>query len=287
MVVSIDVMERCKSEARTLKMLSTEIPVLQIKNIKKRFGDLEVLKGIDLDVRKGEVIGIIGPSGSGKSTLLRCINYLEVPNEGEIWLDGKLLGGDRTGSRLLNLILRRREKELVLHRAEVGMVFQQFNLFPHLTVLDNIIEAPISVRKVQKKEVVALAETLLANVGLIDKRDVFPSQLSGGQKQRVAIVRALAMHPKVMLFDEPTSALDVELIGEVLEVIKGLAEKGMTMLIVTHEIAFAKEVTNQVIFMDDGLIIEQGKPQTVLESPTHERTRSFLRRILGKNGSRE
>ena len=226
MVVSIDVMERCKSEARTLKMLSTEIPVLQIKNIKKRFGDLEVLKGIDLDVRKGEVIGIIGPSGSGKSTLLRCINYLEVPNEGEIWLDGKLLGGDRTGSRLLNLILRRREKELVLHRAEVGMVFQQFNLFPHLTVLDNIIEAPISVRKVQKKEVVALAETLLANVGLIDKRDVFPSQLSGGQKQRVAIVRALAMHPKVMLFDEPTSALDVELIGEVLEVIKGLAEKG-------------------------------------------------------------
>ncbi|SDF62434.1 amino acid ABC transporter ATP-binding protein [Sporolituus thermophilus] len=239
--------------------------MISIKNVHKKFGALHVLKGVNLHVNEQEVVVIIGPSGSGKSTLLRCINYLEQPTEGEIIVDGIPL----TGEVNINKV-----------REEVGMVFQRFNLFPHMTVLDNITLAPTVVRKMAKAEAEKIALDLLAKVGLADKAHAYPEQLSGGQQQRVAIARALAMRPKVMLFDEPTSALDPEMIKEVLDVMKTLANEGMTMVVVTHEMGFAREVGDRVIFMDEGRIIEEGAPEELFTNAKEERTRSFLSKIL-------
>jgi len=239
--------------------------MINTKNLHKSFGDLEVLKGIDLDVEAGEVVVLIGVSGSGKSTLLRCLNFLEIPNEGEIKIDG----------RQVNL----KKDDLSNVRAEVGMVFQHFNLFPHKTVLENITEAPIIVKKVKKEQAEKKARVILEKVGLLDKADVYPSKLSGGQKQRVAIARALAMEPKALLFDEPTSALDPELVGEVLQVMKDLANEGMTMVVVTHEMKFAKEVADRIIMLDEGSIIENADPDTFFNHSTNERTRQFLEMV--------
>ena len=239
--------------------------MIDIENLRKSFGDVEVLKGIDLTIKEKEVVVIIGPSGSGKSTLLRCMNYLEEPTSGKVSVDGIVLDGEANINKV---------------REEVGMVFQRFNLFPHMTVLDNIMLAPIKVRHSTKAEAEDTARKLLARVGLADKADAYPSQLSGGQQQRVAIARALAMKPKVMLFDEPTSALDPEMVGEVLDVMRKLAEEGMTMVIVTHEMGFAREVGDRLLFVDDGRIIEQGDPQEVFEHPQEERTRLFLSTVL-------
>jgi len=240
--------------------------MISIKALTKDFGSLRVLKGVNLEVSAREVVVVIGPSGSGKSTLLRCINYLEQPTGGEIVVDGICLEPD---SKKINLV-----------RTEVGMVFQRFNLFPHLTVKENITLAPVRVRKLSAAEADLLATELLAKVGLADKAAAYPEQLSGGQQQRVAIARALAMRPKVMLFDEPTSALDPEMIQEVLDVMKTLALEGMTMVVVTHEMGFAREVGDRVIFMDDGLIVEEGTPQQFFECPREERTKAFLSKIL-------
>ncbi|MDD4690843.1 MAG: amino acid ABC transporter ATP-binding protein [Eubacterium aggregans] len=250
--------------------------MVKVKNIKKHFGDLEVLKGIDLEVVQGEVVCIIGPSGSGKSTMLRCLNRLERISDGEIYIEDELMEKRKNDhdiehidpSKLQNLC------------CDLGMVFQNFNLFPHLTVIDNITIAPRIVRKQDAKEIEARAVELLDMVGLADKKDEYPVRLSGGQQQRVAIARALAMNPKIMLFDEPTSALDPELVGEVLNTMKELANDGMTMLIVTHEIGFAREVADRVIFMDDGVICEEGTPEEVLGNPKEDRTKSFLNKIL-------
>ena len=239
--------------------------MIDIENLRKSFGDVEVLKGIDLTIKEKEVVVIIGPSGSGKSTLLRCMNYLEEPTSGKVSVDGIVLDGEANINKV---------------REEVGMVFQRFNLFPHMTVLDNIMLAPIKVRHITKAEAEDTARKLLARVGLADKADAYPSQLSGGQQQRVAIARALAMKPKVMLFDEPTSALDPEMVGEVLDVMRKLAEEGMTMVIVTHEMGFAREVGDRLLFVDDGRIIEQGDPKEVFEYPQEERTRLFLSKVL-------
>ena len=239
--------------------------MIEIKGLKKSFGTHEVLKGIDLTIKDKEVVVIIGPSGSGKSTLLRCMNYLEEPTSGEVSVDGIVLDGEANINKV---------------REEVGMVFQRFNLFPHMTVLQNIMLAPIKVRHVAKQEAEETARKLLARVGLADKADAYPSQLSGGQQQRVAIARALARKPKVMLFDEPTSALDPEMVGEVLDVMRKLAEEGMTMVIVTHEMGFAREVGDRLLFVDDGRIIEQGDPKEVFEHPKEERTRLFLSKVL-------
>ena len=239
--------------------------MIDIENLHKSFGDAHILKGIDLHIKEKEVVVIIGPSGSGKSTLLRCINYLERPTSGTVSVDGIILGSEAN----INDV-----------RKEVGMVFQRFNLFPHMTVLQNIMLAPIKVRHVAKQEAEETARKLLARVGLADKADAYPSQLSGGQQQRVAIARALAMKPKVMLFDEPTSALDPEMVGEVLDVMRKLAEEGMTMVIVTHEMGFAREVGDRLLFVDDGRIIEQGDPKEVFEHPKEERTRLFLSKVL-------
>ncbi|RGS73138.1 amino acid ABC transporter ATP-binding protein [Mitsuokella sp. AF21-1AC] len=239
--------------------------MIAIENLKKSFGEVEVLKGIDLDIKEKEVVVIIGPSGSGKSTLLRCMNYLEQPTSGKVSVDGIVLDGEANINKV---------------REEVGMVFQRFNLFPHMTVLQNIMLAPMKVRHIKKEEAEETAKTLLARVGLADKADSYPNQLSGGQQQRVAIARALAMKPKVMLFDEPTSALDPEMVGEVLDVMRKLAEEGMTMVIVTHEMGFAREVGDRLLFVDDGRIIEQGDPKEVFEHPQEERTRSFLSKVL-------
>ena len=239
--------------------------MIDIENLRKSFGDVEVLKGINLTIKEKEVVVIIGPSGSGKSTLLRCMNYLEEPTSGEVSVDGIVLDGEANINKV---------------REEVGMVFQRFNLFPHMTVLDNIMLAPIKVRHITKAEAEDTARKLLARVGLADKADAYPSQLSGGQQQRVAIARALAMKPKVMLFDEPTSALDPEMVGEVLDVMRKLAEEGMTMVIVTHEMGFAREVGDRLLFVDDGRIIEQGDPKEVFEHPQEERTRLFLSKVL-------
>ncbi|MBQ6006808.1 MAG: amino acid ABC transporter ATP-binding protein [Selenomonadaceae bacterium] len=239
--------------------------MIEIKGLKKSFGDLHVLKGIDLHIDEREVVVIIGPSGSGKSTLLRCINFLEEPTGGTITVDGIPL--DSTAN--INKV-----------REEVGMVFQRFNLFPHMTVLDNITLAPLKVRKMEKSRAQQTAQDLLDRVGLGDKADAYPNQLSGGQQQRVAIARALAMNPKVMLFDEPTSALDPEMVGEVLDVMQRLAESGMTMIIVTHEMGFAREVGTRLLFVDGGYIVEQGNPKEVFENPKEERTRAFLSKIL-------
>ena len=238
--------------------------MIEVKGLVKSFGDLEVLKGIDQNVDEGEVLCIVGPSGSGKSTMLRCINRLEEPTGGEIYIDGELIT----------------EKNLDRIRTKMGMVFQQFNLFPHMSVLDNLTCGPINVKKENKADAEKKALDLLARVGLADKADQFPRNLSGGQQQRVAIARALAMDPEVMLFDEPTSALDPEMVGEVLDVMKTLAREGMTMVVVTHEMGFAKEVADKVIFMDGGYIVEQGTPEEVLSNPQMDRTKDFLSKVL-------
>lgn len=249
--------------------------MIKVTDISKKFGSLEVLKNISLTVKKGEVISIIGPSGSGKSTLLRCLNHLEKIDNGRIEIKGKPIAAYENGKKV-----HITESDIRKRCKKVGMVFQSFNLFPHKTVLQNIIEAPIIVDKVEKEKAVSLAESLLIKVGLSDKRDVYPSKLSGGQKQRVAIARALAMQPDIMLFDEPTSALDPELVGEVLKVMKDLVKEHMTMLIVTHEMAFAKEVSDRVIFMDEGRIIEQAHPEKLFTNPDHPRIKMFLEKML-------
>jgi polar amino acid transport system ATP-binding protein len=246
------------------------------EGVRKSFGGHEVLRGIDVQVDPGQVLCIIGPSGSGKSTFLRCINHLERIDGGRLSVDGELVGYREHHGRLYEL----RESEVAHRRAGIGMVFQRFNLFPHMTALENVAAAPIRVRRESKGEALAHARQLLGRVGLADKHAAYPAQLSGGQQQRVAIARALAMRPKLMLFDEATSALDPELVGEVLDVMRGLAEDGMTMVVVTHEMGFAREVSDVLVFMDQGQILEAGDPRTVLTAPRHERCREFLRRVL-------
>jgi polar amino acid transport system ATP-binding protein len=251
-------------------------PMVKAEGVHKRFGRLEVLCGISLEVGRGEVMCIIGPSGSGKSTFLRAINHLEKINSGRLWVDGELVGYVQRGDKLHEL----HDKLVAKRRAEIGMVFQRFNLFPHKTALENVIEAPRLVRGVPKAQAVKEATALLQRVGLADKLASYPSQLSGGQQQRVAIARALAMKPKLMLFDEPTSALDPELVGDVLDVMRGLAADGMTMVVVTHEMGFAREVADKLVFMDGGAIVEAGDPREVLANPQHERTKLFLSKVL-------
>ncbi|TDW65672.1 amino acid ABC transporter ATP-binding protein [Kribbella pratensis] len=250
--------------------------MIDVKGVHKSFGDLEVLKGIDLDVPAGAVTVILGPSGSGKSTLLRSINHLEKVDRGLVRIDGELIGYKRRGNKLHEL----REREILRQRSQVGFVFQTFNLFGHLTVLQNVVEAPVSAQGRKRSEVEPYARELLERVGVGDKADVYPRQLSGGQQQRVAIARALALKPKVLLFDEPTSALDPELVGEVLDVIKELARDGATMVVVTHEIGFAREIADTVVFIDGGRIVESGPPREVLDNPVHERTRAFISKVL-------
>ena len=251
-------------------------PMVLGEGVYKRFGRLEVLRGIDFEVDRQQVVCIIGPSGSGKSTLLRCINHLEKINAGRLSVDGELVGYREHGGRLHEL----RESEIAAKRAEIGMVFQQFNLFPHMKVLDNVIEAPTRVKNMPRDQAVDFAEQLLDRTGMRDKAGAYPKQLSGGQQQRVAIARALAMQPKLMLFDEPTSALDPELVGDVLAVMRDLATSGMTMIVVTHEMGFAREVGDKLIFMDDGVVVETGPPREVLAHPQHERTKAFLSKVL-------
>jgi polar amino acid transport system ATP-binding protein len=250
--------------------------MVKAEGIHKRFGRLEVLKGISLEVMPGEVMCLLGPSGSGKSTFLRCINHLEKINAGRLLVDGELVGYRAYGDKLHEL----RENEVARKRAEIGMVFQHFNLFPHMTALENVTLAPIRVLKVSRVEARDRGRAMLGRVGLSDKLDVYPMQLSGGQQQRVAIARALAMAPKLMLFDEPTSALDPELVGDVLDAMRQLARDGMTMIVVTHEVGFAREVADSVVFMDAGVVVEAGPPAQVLGAPEHERTREFLRKVL-------
>lgn len=254
-------------------------PILQLRDLRKQFGDLEVLKGVSIDVRQGEVIAIVGVSGSGKSTLLRCVNLLELPTGGDVVFDGRRVPYEKAGSAFSSA-----SREISRLRADIGMVFQQFNLWPHKSVIENVIEAPITVRKVPRADAVADAERLLESIGLLEKRDEYPSRLSGGQQQRVAIVRALAMKPKLMLFDEATSALDPELVGEVLALMAKLAEGGMTMMVVTHEIHFARQVSDRTIFIDAGVIAEEGPSSQVLNDPRSERTRQFLDRVLHDRG---
>ena len=255
--------------------MAESTPLVRIEGLHKSFGSLDVLKGIELNVQQGQKISLIGPSGSGKTTLLRCVNYLEEPTKGDIYIDNELIGQRLVGSRKVPMS----DKELARMRAEIGMVFQRFNLFPHLSVLENIILGPLKVQQRNRAEAVELAEDLLNKVGMFAKRDAFPEQLSGGQQQRIAIARALAMRPKLMLFDEATSALDPELVGEVLGVMRRLAEEGMTMIIVTHEMSFAESVSDQVIFMADGNIVEQGPPRQIFRESQVERTRSFIRAV--------
>ncbi|HVT21738.1 MAG TPA: amino acid ABC transporter ATP-binding protein [Mycobacteriales bacterium] len=244
--------------------------------VHKRFGLTEVLRGIDLEVQRGQVMCVIGPSGSGKTTLLRCINHLEKIQAGRLEVDGELVGYREKDGKLYEL----HERDVARKRAEIGMVFQHFNLFPHMTVLGNIIEAPCRVKGMTRDHAVEKARQLLAQVGLAGREDSYPRQLSGGQQQRVAIARALAMEPKLMLFDEPTSALDPELVGEVLSVMRDLAESGMTMFVVTHEMGFAREVGDKLVFMDEGVVVEEGAPRDVITNPQHERTRAFLSKVL-------
>ncbi len=251
--------------------------MVKAEAVHKRFGRLEVLKGVSLEVQPGEVVCMIGASGSGKSTFLRCINHLERIDAGRLWVDGRLVGYRQSGDKLYEL----RDAEVCRERSEIGMVFQRFNLFGHMTALENVIEAPIRVRKLRKRDAVAEGRSLLEQVGLADKIDNYPAQLSGGQQQRVAIARALAMKPKLMLFDEPTSALDPELVGEVLDVMKGLAlDFQTTMIVVTHEMGFAREAADRVLMMDDGRIIEEGTPEHFFTAPREERTKQFLSAIL-------
>jgi ABC-type polar amino acid transport system ATPase subunit len=251
-------------------------PMVKAEGVHKRFGRLDVLKGIDLEVQRGEVMCMLGPSGSGKSTFLRCINHLEKINAGRLSVDGELVGYREAGGKLHELD----EKEVARKRAEIGMVFQHFHLFPHMTALENVTLAPIQVSKISREEARERATGLLSRVGLGDKLDAYPVALSGGQQQRVAIARALAMEPKLMLFDEPTSALDPELVGDVLDAMRQLASDGMTMIVVTHEMGFAREVADTAVFMDEGAVVESGSPDRVLVNPQQERTRAFLSKVL-------
>jgi polar amino acid transport system ATP-binding protein len=251
-------------------------PMLRAEGVWKRFGRLAVLRGVSLEVQPREVMCLLGASGSGKSTFLRCVHHLEKIDAGRVWVDGELMGYRQAGDKLHEL----RDADVARRRAEIGMVFQRFNLFPHMTALENVTEAPIRVKRVPKADAVARGRRQLERVGLADKVDVYPSQLSGGQQQRVAIARALAMEPKLMLFDEPTSALDPELVGDVLDAMRDLAREGMTMLVVTHEVGFAREVADTVAFMDEGAIIETGPPRETFANPRHERTRAFLSKVL-------
>ncbi len=253
------------------------LPMVRAVGVHKRYRREEVLKGIDLEVASGEVLCLIGPSGSGKSTFLRCINHLEKIDAGRVYVDGELVGYREGGDCLFEM----HPREVCRQRADIGMVFQRFNLFPHLTALENVIEAPLRVRREPRPQAIQRARALLERVGLREKADAYPSRLSGGQQQRVAIARALAMRPKLMLFDEPTSALDPELVGEVLNVMRGLADDGMTMIVVTHEMAFARDAGDTVAFMDGGVIVESGAPGEILANPRHERTRAFLSRVIG------
>lgn len=254
----------------------TDVPMVHADCVSKSFGSNEVLKSISLTVPRGEVMCLVGPSGSGKSTFLRCINHLERVNAGRLTVDGVLVGYEERGDKLYEL----KPKEAARQRRDIGMVFQRFNLFPHMTALENIIEAPLRVKGTKKPAAVTRARELLARVGLAEKADAYPAHLSGGQQQRVAIARALAMDPKLMLFDEPTSALDPELVGEVLDVMKKLAQDGMTMIVVTHEMGFAREVADSLVFMDGGVVVESGDPVEVLSNPQHRRTQAFLSKVL-------
>ncbi|MET9399001.1 amino acid ABC transporter ATP-binding protein [Kitasatospora sp. NPDC002965] len=251
-------------------------PMVRAEQVHKRYGAVEVLKGIDLEVRTGQVFCLVGPSGSGKSTFLRCINHLETIDAGRLYVDGELVGYKKKGGKLHEL----RDREVAERRRDIGMVFQRFNLFPHRTALENVAEAPARVKRLPRTQALEQAMELLNRVGLGDKAGNYPSQLSGGQQQRVAIARALAMKPKLMLFDEPTSALDPELVGDVLDVMRRLAEDGMTMVVVTHEMGFAREVGDALVFMDGGVVVESGHPREVLTDPQHERTRAFLAKVL-------
>ncbi len=251
-------------------------PMVRAERVCKDFGALSVLKGVTLTVDRGQVLVLVGPSGSGKSTFLRCINHLENVSAGRLYVDGDLIGYRERNDKLYEMPPREAAKQ----RRNIGMVFQHFNLFPHRTAVDNIIEAPIHVKGVKKAAALERARDLLNQVGLSDKADAYPAQLSGGQQQRVAIARALAMDPKLMLFDEPTSALDPELVGEVLGVMKKLASEGMTMVVVTHEMGFAREVADQLVFMDGGVIVESGAPREVLSNPQHDRTKAFLSKVM-------
>jgi polar amino acid transport system ATP-binding protein len=250
--------------------------MVKAERVYKSFGHVEVLKGIDLEVAPREVMCVIGPSGSGKSTFLRCINHLEKIDAGRLWVDGELVGYRQRGGKLHEL----RDREVSARRRDIGMVFQRFNLFPHMTALENVVEAPTRVRRRSKEDARARGAELLRRVGLGDRMHSYPNQLSGGQQQRVAIARALAMEPKLMLFDEPTSALDPELVGEVLDVMRGLAESGMTMVVVTHEMGFAREVGDTLVFMDEGVVLEAGDPKRVLSAPQHPRCQAFLSKVL-------
>ena len=257
-------------------MSANATAMVETQNVHKYFHNNEVLRGVSMRVAKGEVVVIIGPSGSGKTTFLRCINHLEKINKGKILIDGEPMGYREEGDK----VVEDTEKNIARMRSEIGMVFQRFNLFPHMTALQNIMEAPCQVKGVPREQAERRARELLAKVGLSEKADAYPARLSGGQQQRVAIARALAMDPKLMLFDEATSALDPELVGEVLKVMRQLAEEGMTMMVVTHEMSFARDVADRVIFMDGGVIVEQGKPSDIFSNPREERTRSFLRKVL-------
>ncbi len=256
--------------------MTVDATIMRAEDVVKRFGRLEVLKGVSLEVRGGETVCIIGPSGSGKTTFIRCINHLEKIDSGRIEVNGHLIGYREENGR----VVEDSETNIAKQRCEIGMVFQRFNLFPHKTALENVIEAPVRVRKISKTKAVQEGEALLARVGLADKRDTYPGKLSGGQQQRVAIARALAMKPALLLFDEPTSALDPETIGEVLEAMKELALAGMTMIVVTHEMGFAREAADRVVMMDEGCVIEEGTPEHFFVAPTHERTKQFLSKIL-------
>jgi polar amino acid transport system ATP-binding protein len=251
-------------------------PIVVAADVRKTFGSVQALDGVSIEISTGRVLCIVGPSGSGKSTFLRCINQLERIDSGAIWVDGELVGYRRVGNKLFELT----DAEVARQRLASGMVFQRFNLFQHLTAIENIIEGPVTVQKRRRSEAIDEAMTLLEQVGLAAKRDAYPSELSGGQQQRVAIARALAMRPKLMLFDEPTSALDPELVGDVLAVMRNLATSGMTMIVVTHELGFAREVANEVVFMDQGAIVERGPPQDVLVHPQQQRTRDFIAAVL-------
>jgi polar amino acid transport system ATP-binding protein len=266
----------CRLLADGRGAVSTDDLVVHAQDVEKYFGRLHVLKGISLDIRRREVVCIIGPSGSGKTTFIRCINHLEKIDAGRIEVNGHLIGYRERNGKLVE----DSEKSIARQRTEIGMVFQRFNLFPHMTALENVIEAPIRVRGIPEQRAIASAESLLDRVGLADKRDTYPGKLSGGQQQRVAIARALAMNPALMLFDEATSALDPETIGEVLEVMKELAREGMTMIVVTHEMGFAREVGDRVVMMDEGVVIEEGTPEHFFVEPTEERTKQFLSKIL-------
>ncbi len=263
-------------EAEKTVEKAASVPMVKAEGVHKSFGTAHILKGIDLEVAPGEVFCLIGPSGSGKSTFLRCINHLEKINAGRLSVDGELVGYREHNGKLYEL----RDREVAARRRDIGMVFQRFNLFPHMTALENIMEAPVQVKGESKAAARERAAALLERVGLGDKAGNYPSQLSGGQQQRVAIARALAMEPKLMLFDEPTSALDPELVGDVLDVMKDLAADGMTMVVVTHEMGFAREVGDSLVFMDNGVVVESGHPRDVLTNPRHERTQSFLSKVL-------